>query len=561
MSGLARRAARAWQTIRHVPPGQLLRRAELVARFRAGDVLGRQVDGPAPALADRLPAPLFPPRPDLMRVEGERLVLCLPWGERAFARPLPWRPTAAAGEGSVKADLNNLHFMEYLESLDEALLVQLVEDWIEKNPPGARRAWRYPWRPYNLALRTVAWFEELARRRDRLPEATLARMTASLAAQLRFLERHLETDLRGNHLIKNIRALAWGGACLAGPEADRWRALAIRLLRRELAEQVLPDGCHYERSPAYHCQVLEDLLACRAALAEPLPELDAALQRMTRTLLRLTHPDGRIAPFNDGGLSMARAPAELLAAWKRQGGTPPAPEHGPFALPDGGYYGLQARGELLLVDCGPLGPAYLPGHGHCDLLAVEWSTGGRRILVDQGTHQYVAGPRRLLSRRTASHNTVALAGVEQSDIYGAFRCGRRARPELRAFEPQGQGFRFVGSHDGFAHLPGRPRHVRTIEAVPGRLAIDDRLEAGGEVPPATAGLLLHPDCALEVDGRTALIRSGPVVVRLEASAPLRVEPAEWYPDIHVALPTQRLVLPVPAGGMGLDLRLRRVDGA
>ncbi len=263
-----RRAERAWHTLRHVPPRQLLRRIELTARFRFGRLAGTAA-APPPALAPRLPQPTLPARSGLMERSADRLVLRLPWAERELSLPLPWRPQAAVAEGSTRADGNNLHYMEYLELVDDGLWAELVEDWIAGNPPSAADAWRYAWRPYNLSVRAAVWLEEIARRRERLSEDTLVRATTSLAVQLRYLERHLETDLRGNHLIKNIRALAWGGACFTGPEAVRWTALCRTLLRRELAEQVLPDGCHYERSPAYQCQVMSDLLACRAALRGP----------------------------------------------------------------------------------------------------------------------------------------------------------------------------------------------------------------------------------------------------------------------------------------------------
>ena len=229
----------------------------------------------------------------------------------------------------------------------------------------------------------------------------LGRAQASLAQQLRFLERHLETDLRGNHLIKNIRALLWAGAFFAGPEAERWSALGRRLLRRELAEQVLPDGCHYERSPAYQCQVLEDLLACRAALPNTLPELDAALARMVHALCLLTHPDGRVAQFNDGGLSMALLPGHLLEAWTRLIGSPPAPAIGRVRAAGRGLFRPQGRGRAAgrrLRRAGAVPTCR--GTATAILLAFEWSTGGRRIVVDQGTHQYLADPRRLASRST-----------------------------------------------------------------------------------------------------------------------------------------------------------------
>jgi uncharacterized heparinase superfamily protein len=554
LHGLAPRAERAWHTFRHVPADQLLRRVELTARYHLGSLIGRGIVGPAPPLAPAMPKPPFPARDGLMSREAQSLILRLPWAERSLPRPLPWRHAAAASEGSTRADTNNLHYMEYLESVDDGLFAELVEDWIAANPPGAADAWRYAWRPYNLSVRVSVWLEEIARRGRRLPQGTLDRAAVSLAAQLRYLERHLETDLRGNHLIKNIRALAWGGACFAGPEAARWTELARALVRRELAEQVLPDGCHYERSPAYHCQVMSDLLACRAAFREPLPELDAALDRMARALTLLTHPDGQIAPFNDGGLSMAPKPAELAAVHVALGGMAAVPVTGAFALRDAGYFGLRCAGELLLVDCGPLGPGYLPGHGHCDLLSFEWSTGGRRIVVDQGTHQYMAGPHRLASRSTGNHNTLAIDSTEQSDIYGAFRCGRRAVPEVRSFEAADGAMRLVGSHDGYDRLPGSPKHVRTVAARPGTVEIVDRIEGGGKHT-AIAHLLLHPDCKVDARGETTTIYNGPVTVRLVASAPLTVQPALWYPDIYVSQPTTRLALPVPMGEAGARMAL------
>jgi uncharacterized heparinase superfamily protein len=372
---------------------------------------------------------------------------------------------------------------------------------------------------------------------------------------------HLETDLRGNHLIKNLRALLWGAAVFAGPKAERWRTLGSQLLAHELDEQVLADGCHYERSPPYHGQVLEDLIECRAALPDGAlrRRLDEALARMVRAALLLAHPDGLPAGFNDGGLTMALLPAELAAAFERLTGTGVTAADGPFALPEAGYWGLKAPGERLVVDCGPFGPPYLPGHAHCDMLSLEWSTGGRRILIDQGTYQYAAGPRRQATRSTLSHNTVSVAGAEQSDIYGAFRCGRRARARLLAWRPEVESLTLAGTHDGFDRLPGRPRHVREIEAAPGRLRIRDRVE-GGDGQEAVSRLLLHPDCTVALDGNRGVIRSGAVEVAIEAVLPLRAEEAEWYPDLYVARPTVRLVLPFRAGGPGLEVRLSRLSG-
>ena len=66
-----------------------------------------------------------------------------------------------------------------------------------------------------------------------------------------------------------------------------------------------------------------------------------------------------------------------------------APEGAPTGtrifLPDTGYYGYRQGGDSLIVDCGPVGPDYQPGHAHCDTLSYELHVGGVPIVVDSGS--------------------------------------------------------------------------------------------------------------------------------------------------------------------------------
>ena len=188
----------------------------------------------------------------------------------------------------------NLHYMEYLEEVDDARFLELAHDWIEANPARRPGAWKDSHNSYALSLRAVVWMQQLARRR--LPDAGL--IAASLAEQMRFLEDNLETDLGGNHLVKNIKALIWASAFFEGKAAVRWRAKGLRLLRAALEEQILPDGVHFERSPSYHAQVFADLLECRHALADASPPaLDEALKRHGAGDGR-SRPSRRLVPQN-----------------------------------------------------------------------------------------------------------------------------------------------------------------------------------------------------------------------------------------------------------------------
>lgn len=203
-----------------------------------------------------------------------------------------------------------------------------------------------------------------------------------------------------------MRALVLGGVALgSGPLAQH----GLRLLRRELAEQVLPDGGHYERSPVYHSIVLRDLLEVEAATGEPF--LRPVVDRMKAFAAALARPDGAPALFNDGTLELAPQ-LEL----------PDAPT-GLVVFPDTGY-AVVRDGELWLAfDCGAPGPGHLPAHAHADALSIQLWHRGRPLVVDPGTSTYDAGAERDRERSTEAHSTVALGGRSQFEPWGAFRSG------------------------------------------------------------------------------------------------------------------------------------------
>lgn len=535
-AGLSLRIARAFAFGRHIPPGQLARRAALDARRRLFDRIGwpdfsREN---APPRRDNPPLPLFSPRGGQVTVGLEGLAFTFLSKTVAMRDAIDWAGPGLGGEHQLWR--MNLHYMEYLETIDDGRLIDLVNQWIAGNRLGAG-AWRDSWNSYALSLRAVVWMQQIAQRGDKkLPAETLAPILASLAGQLRFLRQNLETDLGGNHLIKNIKALAWGAAFFNGPESDAWRATALRLLKREIARQILADGAHYERSPAYHAQVFADLLECRQVLGDAAPELDKALAGMAQTLADLAHPDGMIAQFNDAGLTMAYAPGECLAAYAQVFGQAPAPRS-VFAMKQAGYFGRRAGGDYLLVDCGRIAPDDLPAHGHGDVLSFEWSVAGQRIIVDPGVFEYIAGPRRHWSRSALAHNTLCVEGADQADFFGAFRCGRRPNVTLRRFEPRADGFALEGSHDGFAYLPGAPTHVRRFEADAAGVTIFDRVEGGGRRS-ASVRFLFHPDVAVTRKSGKVLLQCKAAFIEMTSDLPIVIDEGFWWPDMGVERKTR-----------------------
>src|SRR5205823_12275782 len=186
------------------------------------------------------------------------------WRSPAFAPSSP--PEASTRLGRFHRQYGD-DVLEAARAGDLAEARRLVATWIEAHPPRNGDAWH----PYPLATRIGNWVASLTL----LPELESPELSRSLWRQLRRLRVNVEDDVLGNHVIRNARALVLGGAAFGAAEPTRQ---GIELLRRELREQVLPDGGHYERSPSYHLVVLRDLLEVQAA--SPHSWLGEAIDRM-----------------------------------------------------------------------------------------------------------------------------------------------------------------------------------------------------------------------------------------------------------------------------------------
>ncbi|MFN8444481.1 MAG: alginate lyase family protein [Caldilineaceae bacterium] len=534
-------------SVRYTRPRQLGRRLWLTAKRQVRVQHARRVKeiGPKPgtencSLAEPLPSPLFQAHEELIEQGKDGVYLCLLNHRQLLSVPMQWHPNA--GVFTTPLEKITLHYMEYLEAVDDALFAALVRDWIEQNPPYQADYWNRNWNTYALSLRTMVWMQQFALRQSRLDEVTKRLLLASLRQQLRFLVHNLETDLGGNHLLKNIRALLWAGRFFRGNEAAQWTLLGERLLAAEMKEQILADGLHYERSPAYHTQVFADLLECYQVM-QPSSlhnELGSVLDKMAQALVNLTHPDGLVSLFNDGGLHMSYLPQVCLDIYAklRDKAVPPAEEH--FALAEAGYYGLRREQNLLLVDCGMIAPDFLPAHGHGDILAFEWSLQGERVVVDAGVYEYHAGKWRQYSRSTAAHNTVTVDGADQCEFWKAFRVGRRANVTLHRYEGKEHHLLLEGSHDGYSHLSGSPIHRRLIQATVDRIEVQDNVE-GGNGQPVEARLLFHPSFRAEKQGNRISLTNGKVKVEVQSNTSVKITQAWWCPDFNIEQKAVQLV--------------------
>ena len=398
-----------------------------------------------------------------------------------------WRPEAS------RLWLYNVHYFDFLKDeeleagLQDRLALQLIENWYDSNPQGTVDAWD----PYPISLRIVNWIKYIHAVKGRNGEIPRW-MLASLGIQVKVLEVSVEYHLRGNHLFKNAVALFFAGMFFDGTDALRWRAKGTDLLITELEAQFLDDGGHVERTPTYHALCIEDCLDC-LNLAQAMPDrttaalceaLNSTVARGLIFLAAVTLPDGSLAAFSDTAPGIAASTEQLFEYAKQLGVEYPAQrskELDPIELSDSGYYGYRKGDEYLLLDCGPMGVTYQPGHAHCDLLSFEWVLDGKKVLVDSGVFNYFVSPERRFCRSTASHNTVMVDGQEQGEIWSAFRLGRRPGSFKASVSVNDSTCSISGEHDAYRYLPGGVRHRRRLTRIfPQSLSVRDELEGAGQ---------------------------------------------------------------------------------
>ena len=494
-------------------------------------------------LSTELPNPIFKPRKEFYHYNSNgNLIVKFLNNSLAIRHPIDWHP-AEWSHGTHLEELN-LHYMEYLEGVDNKNFQEIICDWINQCPPYEKIYWLSSWNSFALSIRSITWMQQFSVRIDKLDNEKIPTMLSSLFEQILFLEKNLELDIGGNHLVKNIKTLLWASKFFNCKESERWKKRGTLLLKKEIHEQILSDGVHYERSPSYHLQVLCDFIECFHVLEESELKryLKQTINKMIEAAQAFTHPDGKISLFNDSGLDMSRSPDEITEKWKELTGFKTDINHQyKIFLPDAGYYGIKKDNNYFIIDCGKIGPDFLPGHGHGDILSFEWDYMGKRIFIDSGVYEYHEGEMREYSRSTAAHSTVTINNDSQCEFWKSFRVGRRAQIIKCGPEYDGNSFSLTGYHDGFKRLKGSPIHQRSIKTDSETLIVNDYIKKGSGQN-AFSYLILHPECKVERKNGEILISRNNIKIVLQTEFDVKKISGWWMPNFGIKEKNIRLVI-------------------
>ena len=506
------------RTVRYLRPSQLVWRVRLRAQRQ---LLGSSAGGRVRPLLSRRAAPAdagWPAGFDVLDeqrfrdatfvsdfVDGRITLLAsaakVEDGWRHLDQPQLWR--------------FHLHYWDWAwhlyTSLDADEFRTLFADnyraWKRDNPWGRGDAWS----PYVVSLRlwTLCGLHRTLATDEQIGQEVIG----DICDATDFLRWHCEYDVGGNHLLKNLKALI-GGAVFLGDE--RLVRRSLRAIEDQITVQVLRDGGHFERSPAYHAQVLGDLIDIEQLLThaglEPADGMRSAIARM-RTWLQVMAGPGRLAPaFNDGPC-VGEDELDLLGVQ--------VATHDPLRwLAESGYVVANPNERVhLVMDVGDPCPDELPAHAQADCLSFTLMVDGRPVVVDTGTSEYGAGPRRAYERSTAAHNTVEVDGQSQTEVWGAFRAATRARPRVLEVGSEGDTIVVEAEHDGYLRLEGRPVHRRRLTLSPTELQVTDRIRGRGDHMSASRLYLGAPSDSVRRMADDRLVASG---VEVSASCTIAV---------------------------------------
>lgn len=198
-------------------------------------------------------------------------------------------------------------------------------------------------------------------------------------------------------------ALAYYGLCVEVPPGVTKRSIAR--LRKELKRQMLPDGGHVSRNPAFMLELLLELLPLRQVFvargqAAP-PELMGAIDRMVPMLRMFRHGDGTLALFNGMGVT---PPDNLAAVLAYDEGRDQPILNARYS----GYQRMQGGNSVLIMDAGPPPLANASSLAHAGVLSFEFSDGDARIIINCGVPELGSRSLRAAARASAAHSTLIL---------------------------------------------------------------------------------------------------------------------------------------------------------
>lgn len=449
----------------------------------------------------------------------------------------------------------NLNYFDFLIECNFSITknhkIHMIEDWISKN-----NYCSIGWESYPLSLRLVNIIKFMIANKD---EKNL-NIIDSLHKQSSYLFKNIEYHILGNHLFVNAKALLFAGCYFKSVDSELWFKKGLKIIDKEISEQILSDGGNFELSPMYHNIMLFDMLDIyNLALSYNNKELNErkdswklTIEKMLYWSHKMNHPDGNISFFNDSSIGVASCTKTLSEYACKLGIKDKFRQLKNNAsnficthLDKSGYVIIESEKIKAILDVAKIGPDYIPGHGHADTLSFELSLFGQRVFVNSGTGEYGLSEERLRQRKTAAHNTVEVDGEDSSEVWSGFRVARRAYPSQPVINKSEESILISCSHNGYQRLSGRVTHQRLWKFDDTNLVITDVVS--GKYEFAKCYFHIHPDVEVKnINGVITLTLLNGNKFILLSNQSISIEDSTWHPKFGVSIKNKKLVINMDA---------------
>jgi len=406
----------------------------------------------------------------------------------------------------------NLQYFNYLHQTD--ITVELKQQWLRDIGSWLNMG-KLKLEPYPVALRAINTIRFLST--EKLSDPVIIE---DLYGQLNYLNDNLEFHLLGNHLLEDAFALFMGSKVFNN---SAWAKKSKGILFNQLNEQILNDGGHFELSPMYHQIILFRVLELIDWYSKVedydsdfLKFVTSKAAEMLRWLELITFSNGDIPHFNDSADGITFTSTEIFA-FARQLNIKP---NKTLKLNGSGYRTYVSPNYECVVDAGEVGPSYQPGHSHSDMLSFVLYGKGIPVIVDAGTSTYQIGSKRTYERSTNAHNTVEVPGHNQSEVWGGFRVGRRAKIEITNDSENA----LTAGHNGYKKK-NSVNHERNFIFAADVINIIDVITGADELS-LKALFHFHPNCRVEIQNLNKVFVSNIATIEFTGENKLELQEYE-----------------------------------
>ncbi len=421
---------------------------------------------------------------------------------------------------------NHLLYFDYLleENMSKERGTALIYLLIDKLPQT-----KIAIESYSLSVRGMNWVKFISK--HNITRKTLDRY---LYCQYRILLDNIAYDRMGNHLLENGFSMLFGAYYFKGFELFNEAKI---ILTKELWEQILADGAHFQLSPMYHQIMLNRVLDCYNLMknndvfhdAKLKDLLKTSAQKMLAWLKEMTYENGEVPCLNDSAYDIAPSSSELFAYAERLGIKPIE-----LPLKQSGYRRFKIGKIEGVIDVGNIGPDYQTTHSHSDTFNFELLIDKKPFIVDTGVSTYSSNNIRLKERATFSHNTVRYNNIDQSEVWGSFRVGRRAKTTIHTDEK----YHIIASHNGYKKW--KVIHQREFKINENELIVLDAiLSEEDEIGKSSAFIHFHPFCP-EPEINESCVHVGEWELCFEGELDIRILDYKFALGFNKTLPAKML---------------------